>query len=51
MKNKDDVLQLITSFGVKDGETLSQWIIGDLGDDEKATLNRLLSDKSINYQF
>ena len=51
VKNKDDVLQLISSFGVKDGETLSQWIIGDLGDDDKATLNRLLSDKNINYQF
>jgi len=51
MKNKDDVLQLITSFGVKDGETLSQWLIGDLGEDDKETLNRLLSDKDINYQF
>lgn len=51
LKNKDDVLQLITAFGVKDGETLSQWLIGDLGDDDKETLNRLLSDKNINYQF
>jgi hypothetical protein len=51
LKNKDDVLQLITAFGIKDGETLSQWIIGDLGDDDKATLNRLLSDKNIDYQF
>jgi hypothetical protein len=51
MKNKDDVLQLMTAFGVKEGETLSQWVIGDLGDDDKATINRLLSDKNINYQF
>ena len=51
MKNKDDILQLMTAFGVKDGETLSQWVIGDLGEDDKATLNRLLSDKNINYQF
>ena len=51
LKNKDDVLQLISSFGIKDGETLSQWLIGDLGEDDRETLNRLLNDKNINYQF
>ena len=51
LQSKDDVLQLITAFGVEDGETLTQWIIGELGDDEKATLNRLLNDKDINYQI
>ncbi len=51
LQSKDDVLQLITAFGVEDGETLTQWIIGELGDDEKATLNRLLNDKNINYQI
>ncbi len=50
-QNKNDILQLITAFGVEDGETLTQWIIGELGDDEKATLNRLMNDKNINYQF
>ena len=51
LQSKDDVLQLITAFGVEDEETLSQWIINDLSDDERDTLNRLLSDKNINYQF
>ena len=51
MQTKDDVLQLITAFGVEDEETLTQWIVSDLSDDERATLNRLLSDKNINYQF
>ncbi len=51
MKTKDDVLQLITAFGVQDNETLSQWLISELSSEERATLNRLLSDKNINYQF
>lgn len=51
MQTKDDVLQLITAFGVEDEETLTQWIVSELGDSERATLNRLLSDKNINYQF
>jgi uncharacterized protein YuzB (UPF0349 family) len=51
MQTKDDVLQLITAFGVEDEETLTQWIVSELGDSERATLNRLLTDKNINYQF
>ena len=51
MQTKDDVLQLITAFGVEDEETLSQWIISELSSDERAVLNRLLTDKNINYQF
>ncbi len=51
LKTKDDVLQLITAFGVKDDETLTQWLVDDLGEDDRATLNRLLSDKNIDYQF
>ena len=51
MQTKDDILQIITAFGVKEDETLSQWIVNDLSDDERATVNRLLSDKNINYQF
>lgn len=51
MQTKDDVLQLITAFGVEDEETLTQWIASELSTDERDTLNRLLSDKNINYQF
>lgn len=51
MQSKDDVLQLITAFGVEDEETLTQWIVSELGSSERATLNRLLTDKNINYQF
>ena len=51
LRTKDDVLQLITAFGVKDEQTLNQWIADDLSDGERETLNRLLTDKNINYQF
>jgi len=51
MQTKDDVLQLITAFGVQDEETLTQWIVSELDDSERDTLNRLLTDKNINYQF
>ena len=51
LQTKHDVLQLITAFGVKEDETLTQWLVDDLSDDDRATLNRLLSDKNINYQF
>jgi uncharacterized protein YuzB (UPF0349 family) len=51
MQTKDDVLQLITAFGVEEEETLTQWIVSELSSSERATLNRLLTDKNINYQF
>ncbi len=51
LKTKDDVLQLITAFGVKKEETLTQWLVDDLSDDDRNALNRLMSDKNINYQF
>ncbi len=51
MQSKDDVLQIITAFGVEDEETLTQWIVSELGTAERDTLNRLLTDKNINYQF
>ncbi len=51
MQSKDDVLQLITAYGVEDEETLTQWIVSELSTGERDTLNRLLTDKNINYQF
>ena len=51
LRSKDDILQIITAFGVEDEETLSQWIASELSQTERATLNRLLTDKNINYQF
>lgn len=49
--NTADVLKLITVFGTKDGETLDQWIRGDLSSWEINKLNRLLANKGIVYSF
>ncbi len=51
LRSKDDILQIITAFGVEDEETLTQWIASEFSQTERATLNRLLTDKNINYQF
>lgn len=51
MKTKADVLKLIAVYGVKDDETLSQWLYGDLSTSEIATVNNILSTQQIDYQF
>ena len=51
LKNIDDLYQLITSFGVKDDQTLQQWLISDLSSSELEKVNQILSMKNINFQF
>jgi hypothetical protein len=51
MKNRDDVMQLITAFGVVKEKTLTQWIAEYFNEEERGIVNRLLSDKNVNYQF
>lgn len=48
---RSDVLSIIATFGVKDGETLSEWLYGDLSQNEINHLNSILASKNINYQF
>lgn len=49
--SRSDVLAIIATFGVRDGETLQEWLSGDLAQDEILHLNSLLAAKNINYQF
>ncbi len=51
MGTRSDVLQLIKTFGVKDGETLTEWMNGDLSSKEIDKINRILANNNINYQF
>lgn len=51
INNTADMLKLVAVFGTRDGETLDQWIRGDLGYFEINKLNRLLSNKGIAYSF
>lgn len=51
LKNTADVLKLIAAFGTRDGETLDQWIRGDLNRWEINKLNNNLANKGIAYAF
>ena len=51
MGTRSDVLQLIKTFGVKDGETLTEWFNGDLSSKEIDKINNILANNNINYQF
>lgn len=51
MQSRSDVLQLIKVFGVKDGETLTEWINYDLSASEIDKINTILATNDINYSF
>jgi len=53
MQTKADVLKLVQVFGVRDGETLSQWLKGDSWWFKNIIkeINQILSKKGIDYQF
>lgn len=51
MNNTADVLQLIKTFGTKDGKTLDVWIRSELSHSEIRKLNSILSGKGISYAF
>ena len=53
METKADVLKLIQVFGVRDGETLSQWLKGETYWFKNVTgeVNNILSRKGIDYKF
>jgi len=50
MNNKADVLKLVTTFGLRDGETLTEWMGGEWRL-SVAQINKTLSLKGIDYQF
>ena len=51
MNTRSDVQQLIKTFGVKDGEPLSEWLYDDLSTENIEHINAILASKSINYKF
>lgn len=48
---RSDVLAIIATFGVRDGETLAEWLYGDLSGSEIMHLNSVIASKGINYNF
>ena len=51
MNSRSDVQQLIKTFGVKDGENLTEWLYDDLNAGDIEHINAILATKSINYKF
>lgn len=51
MNTRADVLQLIKTFGVKDSQTLTEWLHGDLSASEIEKVNTILAGNNINYSF
>jgi hypothetical protein len=51
MVNDLDVAKLIRAFGVKDDESLGEWLAGDLDSSEIEKVNKILATKNIKYRF
>ncbi len=51
INSRSDLLQLIKTFGVKDGETLKEWLYDDLSSSDIQHINEILASKNINYAF
>lgn len=51
INSRSDLLMLIKIFGVRDGETLKQWLYSDLNNSEIQKINYIIESKGINYKF
>lgn len=49
--NLANLYAVMGAFGIKDGETLSDWIYGDLNSNEISRVNEILASQNINYKF
>ena len=50
MNTKADILKLVSAFGSRDGESLSQWMAGEWKL-SISNINKILASKGIDYQF
>lgn len=51
LNNDIDFLLLKSSFGLRDGYTMQEWLNGDLSDGRKEDINSVLSIKGITYRI
>lgn len=51
MQSRSDVLQLIKTFGIKDGDNLKAWLYDDLNSSEINKINQILATNGVNYIF
>ncbi len=51
LNTRSDLLQLIKTFGYRDGETLQEWLADDLSTSDISHINSILASRNINYIF
>jgi predicted PurR-regulated permease PerM len=51
LNTRSDLLQLIKTFGYRDGETLQEWLVDDLSTSDISHINSILASRNINYIF
>lgn len=51
MNTRSDIKQLEKTFGMQDGESLQEWLYGDLNNSEITHLNSIISSKGIDYRY
>lgn len=51
IETNDDLNLILSQFGIRDNETLPQWLIGDLSSSDRRKLNQILAGKGIDYAF
>jgi len=50
LKNDLDFIKLKQAFGMRDGYTMQEWIVGDFSSSGRAGLNSILAQKGITYR-
>ena len=51
LRTRSDLMALVKAFGIRKGESLSQWLTGDLSRKEIEKVNAILVNNRINYSF
>lgn len=51
LRTRSDLMALVKAFGIRKGESLSQWLTSDLSRKEIEKVNAILVNNRINYSF
>ena len=51
LRTRSDLMALVKAFGIRKGESLSQWLTSDLSRKEIEKVNAILINNRINYSF
>lgn len=51
IKNDSDFIMLKKAFGTRDGESMLQWLTGDLSRKHRDDINKLLAKRKVTYRI